>query len=886
MYSPVPRAREASATPSGSAGPGPRRLGWWARVAGLGLVVAVLAVGGGRAAPATNPATQPPLVEADRLVAYDGDNREHFGFAVAVDGNTLAVGSSHATVGSERDQGAVYVYVRSGGEWTLQAKLTAGDGAADDRFGYAVALRGDLLVAGAPYSDRDHGAVYAFRRTGSNWTQDPRITGRNSDNGDRFGWALDLSGATLAVSSPYEDLQNDTDAGVVHLFTDTPDPGGGPSSWTEAARLTPSDPDSDDNFGFSVALDGARLLVGAPSRDATAEDDGAVYAFARSDAVWSERERLTAPTPAAGEHFGAAVALDGDDAVVGAPGRDGDSRDQGAAFAFAYAAGGWTHAQTLTIPAGEEHNDAEFGAAVALDAGTLAVGAPRNPSPEGNQGLVYTFSGDDGAWAPRQTLIAHDASRGARVGAAVAVSGTAVVAGAPDDDISTGARLTHPMQGSVTAWDEFVATDDAYTTDQGVPLNVPAPGVLANDSNPSDGTLSAQLASGPAHGTLALNVDGSFTYVPAADFSGADAFSYRAQLGTTSSNLATVTITVRPRPTAGPDSYSTPQDTPLAVTAPTGVLANDTSGSGGALTARLVGSPTHGTVSLNADGSFTYAPAAGYSGPDAFTYTANDGGLDSLPATVTLTVTPKPPPPAANPDAYSTGQDTPLTVTAPTGVLANDAVGGGGALTAALVGGPAHGTLTLNPDGSFSYTPTAGYNGLDAFTYAATNSAGSAQATVSLTVTAPPPPPTATADDYTVDQDTVLVVTAPEGVLANDTSGSGGPLTAAPVSGPTHGTLTLNANGSFTYTPAAGYNGPDTFRYRASDGAGSAQADVAIDVRPPQPVVIPPTANPDSYATGQGTPLTVTAATGVLANDTGSALTAAVVTTRRTARSR
>ena len=475
----------------------------------------MLAVGGGRAAPATNPATQSPLVEADRLVAYDGDNREHFGFAVAVDGNTLAVGSSHATVGSERDQGAVYVYVRSGGEWTLQSKLTAGDGAADDRFGYAVALRGDLLVASAPYHDREHGAVYAFRRTGSYWTQDPRITGRKSDDGDRFGWALDLSGATLAVSSPYEDLQNDTDAGVVHLFTDTPDPGGGPSSWTEAARLTPSDPDSDDNFGFSIALDGARLLVGAPSRDATAEDDGAVYAFARSDAVWSERERLTAPTPAAGEQFGAAVALDGDDAVVGAPGRDGAGRDEGAAFAFAYAAGGWTHAQTLTIPAGEEHNDAEFGAAVALDAGTLAVGAPRNPSPEGNQGLVYAFSGDDGAWAPPQTLIADDASRGARVGAAVAVSGATIVAGAPDDDISTGARLTHPMQGSVTAWDEFVAADDAYTTGQGVPLNVPAPGVLANDANPSGGRLTAALASGPAHGTLELNVDGSFSYVPA-----------------------------------------------------------------------------------------------------------------------------------------------------------------------------------------------------------------------------------------------------------------------------------------------------------------------------------------------------------------------------------
>ena len=423
VYSPVPRAREASATPSGSAGPGPRRLGWWARVAGLGLVVAVLAVGGGRAAPATNPATQPPLVEADRLVAYDGDNREHFGFAVAVDGNTLAVGSSHATVGSERDQGAVYVYVRSGGEWTLQAKLTAADGAADDQLRIRGRPARRPARRGRPVHDRDHGAVYAFRRTGTNWTQDPRITGRRATTATGSG-GRSTCPARRWPSAPLRgsaERHRRRRGAPVHRHAD---PGGGPSSWTEAARLTASDADSDDNFGFSVALDGARLLVGAPSRDATAEDDGAVYAFARSDAVWSERERLTAPTPAAGEHFGTAVALDGDDAVVGAPGRDGDGRDQGAAFAFAYAAGGWTHAQTLTIPAGEEHNDAEFGAAVALDAGTLAVGAPRNPSPEGNQGLVYTFSGDDGAWAPPQTLIAHDASRGARVGAAVAVSGT------------------------------------------------------------------------------------------------------------------------------------------------------------------------------------------------------------------------------------------------------------------------------------------------------------------------------------------------------------------------------------------------------------------------------------------------------------------------------
>ena len=116
----------------------------------------------------------------------------------------------------------MYVYVRSGGEWTFQAKLTAEDGAADDHLGYAVALRGDLLVAGAPYSDRENGAVYAFRRTGTSWTQDTRIDGRTSHDGDRFGWALDLSRATLAVGAPYEEQPNKTDSGVLHLFTDTP----------------------------------------------------------------------------------------------------------------------------------------------------------------------------------------------------------------------------------------------------------------------------------------------------------------------------------------------------------------------------------------------------------------------------------------------------------------------------------------------------------------------------------------------------------------------------------------------------------------------------------------------------------------------------------------
>ena len=200
-----------------------------------------------------------------------------------------------------------------------------------------------------------------------------------------------------------------------------------------------------------------------------------------------------------------------------------------------------------------------------------------------------------------------------------------------------------------------------------------------------------------------------------------------------------------------------------------------------------------------------------------------------------VTVTGNPPvfdpcPPAARGDAYTTGEGTQLTVAAP-GALANDSDPQGRPLSAALVSGPAHGTLTLNPDGSFTYTPSGDYNGLDSFTYQAVNDAGlTSNATVQLTVTPVNDPPVAGADAYTTDEDTALSVPA-AGVLGNDSDIDGDTLSAQLVGGPANGTVTLNSDGSFVYTPAAEYAGPDSFTYRASDGsAGSNLATVTLTV--------------------------------------------------------
>src|SRR6266850_1922033 len=236
--------------------------------------------------------------------------------------------------------------------------------------------------------------------------------------------------------------------------------------------------------------------------------------------------------------------------------------------------------------------------------------------------------------------------------------------------------------------------------------------------------------------------------------------------------------------------------------------------------------------------------------------------------------------PVANPDSYSTNEDTALTIAAP-GVLGNDTDADGNPLTAVLVGGPlpSQGSLTLNANGSFTFTPTLNFNGPATFTYKANDGIiDSNTATVTITVIAVNDAPVATNDPYGTNEDTALTIAAP-GVLGNDTDADGNPLTAVLVSGPlpSQGSLTLNANGSFGFTPALNFNGPATFTYKANDGSvDSNTATVTVTVNP---VNDAPVATPDSYSVNEDTPLNVVAP-GVLGNDTdadGNPLTAVLV---------
>jgi hypothetical protein len=307
-------------------------------------------------------------------------------------------------------------------------------------------------------------------------------------------------------------------------------------------------------------------------------------------------------------------------------------------------------------------------------------------------------------------------------------------------------------------------------------------------------------------------------------------------------------------PVAQDDAATTDEDTPATID----VLANDSDPDGDPLTVDSVTQPGHGTVTNNGH-SVTYTPAANWHGSDALTYVASDGKGGTDDGQVTVTVLPVNDPPVAVDDTYSTDRDTTLSVEAP-GVLGNDSDVDGDTLTAAKVSDPANGRLTLNADGSFTYTPNTGFNGIDSLTYEATDGKGGTDiATVTVRVGPINTPPVAQDDAATTDEDTPATID----VLANDSDPDGDPLTVDSVTQPAHGTVTNNGH-SVIYTPAANWHGSDALTYVASDGRGGTDSgQVTVTVLP---VNDPPKALNDAYVAFENKELSV-GAPGVLGND-------------------
>ena len=380
-----------------------------------------------------------------------------------------------------------------------------------------------------------------------------------------------------------------------------------------------------------------------------------------------------------------------------------------------------------------------------------------------------------------------------------------------------------------------VTATDTYTITEGHTLDIAAPGVLTNDTDPDGDTPRVIMFNNPQHGTLTNGAsDGSFTYVPDDGYLGTDTFNYQISDGTGQPQYATGTITItvianRP-PVTATDTYTITEGHTLDIAAP-GVLTNDTDPDGDTPRVIMFNNPQHGTLTNGAsDGSFTYVPDDGYLGTDTFNYQISDGTGQPQYATGTITITViANRPPVTATDTYTITENGTLTVPAP-GVLTNDTDPDGGTLTVQGVINAQHGDVQVSSDGSFTYQPDSGYAGPDSFTYTVTDSIDTATATVNITVTAVNERPVAGIDYYTVSRNQLLTVTAP-GILANDTDADGDTLTVqGVVNAPQNGEVRVSSDGSFTYQPDSGYAGPDSFTYNVTDGQLTAQASVNITV--------------------------------------------------------
>jgi len=375
-----------------------------------------------------------------------------------------------------------------------------------------------------------------------------------------------------------------------------------------------------------------------------------------------------------------------------------------------------------------------------------------------------------------------------------------------------------------------VAAGDFYTTPQESALNLTAPGVLANDSDPDGDSLTAALVTAPAHGTAALAGNGALLYLPAEGFTGQDFLDYGISDGVFTAT-ARVTLTVvqtNHAPVAAGDFYTTPQESALNLTAP-GVLANDSDPDSDSLTAALVTAPAHGTAALAGNGALLYLPAEGFTGQDFLDYGISDGVFTAT-ARVTLTVVQTNHAPVAADDFYTTPQESALNLTPP-GLLANDSDPDGDSLTATLVTAPAHGTAALAGNGALLYLPAEGFTGQDFLDYGVSDGVFTATARVTLTVTAVNHPVMARDDIAVMQEDSVLITAAP-GVLGNDTDPDGDGLTAELLTTPFTGSLTLAADGAYTYTPPLNFNNVVSFTYRVQDsGHLSATATVYLLVQ-------------------------------------------------------
>lgn len=339
---------------------------------------------------------------SQKLVAADGVANDAFGGNIAFDGTTLLVGAAGATVNGHAQQGAVYIFRKSGSTWTQVQKLVDSAGSAQDSFGVAVAIAGTDAIVGAPFATingaTSRGAAYRYSADkDGNWTLSQKLLASDGVGQEEFGYSVAIKNGTALVGALTAYQYGYWGVGAVYIydrqcFTDGCNPG-----WLETQKLVASPATTEMAFGTSIAFDGTTVLVGAEWALTGPENvpvfdqliTGAAYVFTKANGVWTQTQRLVPADADRNWRFGASVALDGNKALFGSTGAGWPDMRGGA---YVFERSGTTWSQTQKILASNATTNDYFGLGVGLSGSLMLIGAPQGPNNTG-RGTVYYYEG-------------------------------------------------------------------------------------------------------------------------------------------------------------------------------------------------------------------------------------------------------------------------------------------------------------------------------------------------------------------------------------------------------------------------------------------------------------------------------------------------------------
>ncbi len=362
--------------------------------------------------------------EQNKLLASDSTAHDLFGGSVSISGDYAIVGATNA----EYLRRSAYILKRDGASWVEQAKLTTSGGSRVDVFGCSVSISGDYAIVGASkdYDNGDNsGAAYIFKRDGTSWSQQAKLTASDGAPEDSFGRSVSISGR-YAIIGAIGDDDKGGNSGSAYIFRRD---GAG---WSQQAKLTASDGDRLDCYGGSVSISGDYVIVGAYNDDDNGGGSGSAYVSKRDGTSWSQQAKLTASDPAPVDFFGWSVSINGDYAVVGAFRDDDKGPDSGSAYIFKRDATSWNQ-QAKLIASDGTYGD-YFGRSVSISGDYAIIGADGDDDNGGNSGSAYIFQRDATSWIEQDKLIASDGAQLDNFGCAVSISGDYAVAGAYQDD--------------------------------------------------------------------------------------------------------------------------------------------------------------------------------------------------------------------------------------------------------------------------------------------------------------------------------------------------------------------------------------------------------------------------------------------------------------------